>query len=112
MSDVEIVLVLEDNTDLELAEGDVVSIESSLQGNLCGFSLEVATQYIVFVGQTAPLNVNATSSSSDIDAVMARADDDVVCHTFDAPLSTSLCSGNIRNPTEDQITELMAGCHP
>lgn len=48
IADVYISRVFKDNTDLELKRGTVVSIESSLFGNLCGFDLLTGTQYIVF----------------------------------------------------------------
>lgn len=110
VSDVEIVLVLDDKTDLNLAEGEVVSVESSLDGGRCGFSLDVGSKYILFAGQTAIVARNATTTSSDVDIELAPAED-VVCHTFDAPLTTGSCLGNIKNPTEEQIAELMGGCH-
>jgi len=32
------------------------------------------------------------------------------CDWFEAPLTTTLCSGNIRQPTEGQVRELADGC--
>lgn len=48
IADVLITRVFKDNTDLDLKRGSVVSIESSLQGSLCGFGLQTGTQYILF----------------------------------------------------------------
>lgn len=114
VSDVEILEVFKDNTDLYLAEGDVVSVESRLEGNLCGFSLETATEYIVFVNQIGMPDRNSTKLSTrngpDGPELMPRADDDVVCHAFDADLSTNLCAGNIRSPSLENLEELRDGC--
>lgn len=110
VSDVQIKLVLRDSTDLNLAEGSVVSVEAPLDGNFCGYSLEADYEYIVFVRQTTPVEGNNATASPTVERVTTMADDDVVCHTFDAPLSTSLCSGNVRSPSDAQIAELITGC--
>ena len=48
ISDVMITRVFKDNTELELKRGSVISVESSLFGNLCGFDLQTGAQYILF----------------------------------------------------------------
>ena len=44
--------VFRDNTGMGLEAGEVVSISSSLFGNLCGYSLAEDTSYIVFARGT------------------------------------------------------------
>lgn len=127
ISDVTIDLVLKDETDLGLQIGDTVSIESSLDGSRCGFSLEASTTYIVFVQQTistmasgattptaAPADsINTPSNGTTANRARRRLSSFTVpggCDWFEAPLTTTLCSGNIRQPTEGQVRELADGC--
>lgn len=110
VSDVEIKLVLRDRTGLDLAEGSVVSVEAPLDGSRCGYNLEADLKYILFVRGTTPLEGTNSTRYPTMKRETPVADDDVVCHTFDAPLSTSLCYNNVLNPSDELITQLIAGC--
>eukprot|EP00892_Ulva_mutabilis_P000912 jgi/Ulvmu1/10821/UM069_0057.1 len=122
VSDVEILTVFEDKTDLMLKAGDVVSIESSLDGAFCGFSLAAKSTYIVFAQQkilpptTAPGlseivgGSNTSTTASDVDLMIAAAAENSACDMFTAQFTTNLCSGNIIGPTDAQTRELARGC--
>lgn len=74
IADVFITKVFKDNTDLELKRGTIVSIESSLFGNLCGFDLNTGTQYIVFAN--APFVPEDDDDSEEPIVLIADGSDD------------------------------------
>ena len=100
--DVVIDKVFKDKTGLGLSVGDMVTVRSLTQGSLCGvgLSFEPETQWILFAG-------NSNQPGTNIPTVFSDAS---VCEADDADLSTGLCSGNIREPTQGQINQLMGGC--
>eukprot|EP00892_Ulva_mutabilis_P000913 jgi/Ulvmu1/10822/UM069_0058.1 len=67
--------VFKDNTDLDLKRGTVVSVESSLFGNLCGFALDPGTQYIIFAN-TPFMPEDDEDDASEPIAVAAEDDAD------------------------------------
>lgn len=159
VADVMIDQVFQDNTNLTLTNGTMITISSGLQGSLCGFgpSLTPSTQLIVFANipvppfmpnddegvvivpgddlvleidedvvtpgrrlmQEASIAVRATSdgdsSTVDVDVDVdpdntSVFSDGTICDVMTSDLETSLCSGNLLQPSMQNITDLMMGC--
>ena len=133
--DVVIDKVFKDNTNLGLSVGDMVTVRSLTQSATCGIGLsfEAGAQWILFgrappppepiddftIGGRRlqqPSNNNA-AVATDFVAILDRSgiddkfSDGSVCEVGDADLSTNLCSGNIIEPTQNQINQLMNGCN-
>ena len=100
--DVVIDKVFQDNTGTDLSVGDMVTVRSLTQEALCGtgLSFEAETQWILFVRDSSQPGTSIDETFSDA----------TICEVGDADLSTNLCSGNIRDPTQNQINQLMNGC--
>lgn len=140
IADVLIRQVFKDNTELNLTRGSVISVETNLFGNLCGFDLEPATQYILFVNtpfvpeevdepvvvkpaddevvkparrlrQTRTASVRVTAQAVEGASVSARGfSDGETCDIPSGDVLTSLCSGNVVDPKRKDVEELTAGC--
>ena len=100
--DVVIDKVFKDQTGMGLSVGDMVTVRSLTGQSLCGtgLSFEAQTQWIMFVHSISQPGTN-------IDDIFSDA---TICEVGDADLSTNVCSGNIREPTQNQINNLMDGC--
>ena len=103
--DVVVDKVFKDNTGTGLSAGDMATVRSLTQGSLCGagLSFEAETQWILFAAKSSQGGsfINTDDEFSD----------GSICEVGDADLSTDSCSGNIREPTQAQIDELMDGCN-
>ena len=133
VADVLIDKIFRDNTGLGLSVGDMVTVKSLTQPTFCGIGrdFEAGSQWILFAnGPPTPEPINDLTSGTrrlqqpgNNDAAIAQftavldrsVGDDVfsdgsVCEVGDADLITHNCFGNIIEPTQDQIDELMDAC--